>query len=130
MNTLLSISRVSLGDESSALLERLLSWLIRRASANEGALVVRKLCSALVAYFLQPKAQWSHCIRHLLCSFYAQSTVPETSIDEAPLSVDILQTLDVRIITALLWFATTLVEEAGKMGSDTVQTYGSVSLNH
>ncbi|MCJ1476811.1 hypothetical protein MMC13_005480 [Lambiella insularis] len=64
--------------------------------------------------------------------FYMQSAVLGDNSDGIPPSSDILQTLDVRTSITVLWLATTLTEEAGKMGSDTLQTqecHEKVALN-
>ena len=126
---LLISCRLSLGDDSSKLLETLLLWLIRLVSANERPMVVRKLCSALVAYFLQPAAEWTQCVRHVICCFYTSSAIPERDVTNLPPSMNLMQNLNNSQVIATLWFATTLVEEAGKLGSETIQTYGNVSLN-
>lgn len=121
--------RSSLGDDTTALLGRLLAWLVQLTSGKEGALVVRKLCSALVAYFLQPAAPWTQCIRHILSCFHANSAVSEDSVEQKQLSTDQIYQLDTSKVTTTLWFAISLVEEAGKIGFDSIQTYGNVSSN-
>ncbi|MCJ1404831.1 hypothetical protein MMC11_008057 [Xylographa trunciseda] len=114
---------LSLGDESSKLLETLLSWLIRLVSLNERPLVVRKLGSALVAQFFQPAAQWTRCVRHVICCFYTSSVMLEKDVDSLPPSSSMVQNLNASQVIATLWFATTLVEEAGKLGAETSQTH-------
>lgn len=118
-----------MGDDTTALLGRLLAWLVQLTSGKEGALVVRKLCSALVAYFLQPAAPWTHCIRHILSCFHANSAVSEDRVEQKQLSTDQIYQLDTSKVTTTLWFAISLVEEAGKIGFDSIQTYGNVSSN-
>ncbi|MCJ1394195.1 hypothetical protein MMC18_007073 [Xylographa bjoerkii] len=113
---------LSLGNNTSKLLETLLSWLIRLVAAKERPLVVRKLGSALVAHFLQPAAHWTRCVRHVICCFYTTSVLLETEIDKLPPTTNLIQNLNAFQIMATLWFATTLVEEAGKLGSETIQT--------
>ncbi|MCJ1247252.1 hypothetical protein MMC30_004466 [Trapelia coarctata] len=113
----------SLGRDTTALLVRLLTWLVQLTSGNEGALVVRKLCSALVAYFLQPAAAWTFCIRHILSCFQANSAVSEDSVKQTQLSTEQIYQLDTSKVTTALWFAISLVEEAGKIGFDSIQTH-------
>ena len=115
-------TRLSLGDNSSKLLETLLSWLLQLVSVNERPLVVRKLGSALVAHFLQPTAQWTRCVRHVICCFYVNSAIIEKDIDDLPPSTSLTQNLSAAQVIATLWFATTVVEEAGKLGFETIQT--------
>ncbi|KAL8985229.1 MAG: hypothetical protein Q9205_001008 [Flavoplaca limonia] len=54
--------------EVGQLLHRLLTWLTFRIKSNEGPLVIKKLCTALVAYFLRSSASWERCLLHLICS--------------------------------------------------------------
>ncbi|KAL9640903.1 MAG: hypothetical protein Q9204_000523 [Flavoplaca sp. TL-2023a] len=46
--------------EVAQLLHRLLTWLTFRIKSNEGPLVIKKLCTALVAYFLRSSASYKY----------------------------------------------------------------------
>ncbi|KZF19191.1 ARM repeat-containing protein [Xylona heveae TC161] len=97
------------------LLARLISWLVRLVSRNESALVVRKLCSTLVAFFLRPSVSWTRCLRHLVCSISAGDAILEDALDQYPPTPELLQRLSLQQIVAILWFSSTLAEEAGKV---------------
>jgi hypothetical protein len=88
---------------------------------SEGALVVRKLCSALVAYFLQFSTSWTNCVKHLICCLYSDKAVPYSALDEAPDVAVLLQTLSNPKAVAIFWFAATLVEEVGKTDSNSMK---------
>ena len=119
-----------MGNESPNLLGRLLLWLVKLVVANEGPLVVRKLCSALVAFYIQPTAPWKRCIRHVLLCFHAGTTIDENEAENLEISANMFDALGVPQMTTTIWFATALVEEASKMSSDTLQTYEDVSCDH
>ena len=131
-------------EDAAALLERLLSWLIRALQAGETDLIVQKMCSALVAYFLKPSAACDRCMRQLTCCLSAgkflgiESTRPPVlqpspyvlnspkadfrtyvGLSQFPPASEVLTTLSVLQLKAILWFSALLVEEAGK-----------ISLNH
>lgn len=120
--------RDSLNDEASAaLLDRLLLRLVQLVAAEEGALVKRKLCSALVTYLLCPSVSWDYCVKHILCCFYANTVIPVRTIDQYPLTSEMVQRLSAAQLLTSLWFVTTLVEEVGKTSSESIQTYAFVS---
>ena len=112
----------SLGDDNApVLLDRLLSWLVRLVAGGEGPLVTRKLCSTLVAYFMQPSVSWDRCIRHLLYCFYANIGVPNT-LDRYPPTTELISGLSQEQLITTVWFVTSLIEEVGKTSSDSIQT--------
>jgi len=77
--------------------------------------VAKKLCSALVAYLLQFPLLWPLSIRHLVCCLAAHKVCPPTAVDHTvQVGIDILS-LDPRRAYGVLWFATTLADEAGKL---------------
>ena len=108
----------------ASLLDRLLSWLVQLTIASESPIVVRKLCSALVAYTLQPSSTWNSCVRHLLCCFFKNTIVPSHEVSHLPSTAQISQQLATAQLVSSLWFIMTLVEEVGKMDPDSVQRYG------
>ena len=101
---------------------RLISWLVRLISQNETSLVVRKLCSALVAYFLRPSSAWEHCLRHLVCSLYSAQAVSPESLNNYPPTADLYPALSQVQAVTTLWFGSMLVEEVAKADNDSVQT--------
>lgn len=119
------LHRESLNDETATQLRNgLLSWAIRLVARAEGPLVVRKLCSALVAYFLRPSVVWDHCIRHLLCCFSTSDVITAGGLSQQASIEQIVRQLQPPQITCCLWFVSMLVEEVGKMSAKSIQTYG------
>ena len=110
---------------ASELLVRLLSWLIQLVSMNESAFVVKKLCSSLVAAFLQSDGQWHRCIRHVISCFYANRALEPSAVEnESAVTIDaLIDDVDVRYLVVTQWFATLLYEEVGTMSTDAVALY-------
>lgn len=114
----------SLNDEDAqSLLNTLVSWLVRCMENSEGALVVRKLCSALVTYFLQFSTSWQNCVKHLICCLYSGKALPYSALDEAPEIAVLVQGLSDSKAVAIFWFAAILVEEVGKTDSSSMKQY-------
>jgi hypothetical protein len=119
--------RVSIRDalspeEASALLDRLLLWLVRSVNSMEKALVVRKICASLVAYFLRPHVSWKHCVRHLICCFSVGDVVPPQNLSQHPSTAGLVMNLVPMQLTTALWFSTSLIEEVGKTNPASIQT--------
>ena len=111
-----------LDDEGAALLlDRLLLWLIRLVQAGEGPLVIRKLCTALVAYFLRPEASWKHCIRHIACCFAAGDVSSGHILSQSTPMATVIEGLNQAQLVTTMWFAAGLVEEVGKTDSSSIQ---------
>ena len=114
----LTLVRKSLIEEDAqVLLQNLVGWLIRCLGNGEGALVVRKLCSTLVAYFLQFSMSWTRCVRHLLYCFCQNEAMPYQSLAGAPDTPILIAELPHDKAIVLFWFASTLVDEVGKTDS-------------
>jgi formate hydrogenlyase subunit 4 len=88
---------------------------------------VRKLCSALVAFFIQSTTAWTYCVRHVVCCLQANNVVSTNTLKNLQLSSEQINRLSISQITTTLWFAMALVEEAGKLPFDSIQTYADVS---
>lgn len=116
------LCRKSLSQEDAeSLLETLISWLVRCVENSEGALVIRKLCSALVAYFLQFSTSWIDCVKHLVCCVYSGKLIPYASVhDQQDITSMVKGLSDLKAI-AILWFAAALVEEVGKTDSSSMK---------
>ncbi|KAJ5043171.1 uncharacterized protein L3040_004552 [Drepanopeziza brunnea f. sp. 'multigermtubi'] len=121
----------SLSDEDAqALLQTLIGWLIRCLQCSEGALVVRKLCSTLVAYFLQFSMSWENCVKHLMLCLFANEALPYSAVENAQDASVMVEKISksqpsrgVSKSVALLWFAATLVEEVGKTDSNSMKQH-------
>ena len=109
--------------DAISLLDRLIEWLIRLVDAGESQLVIRKLCSSLVAYYLRPAGRWTQCIRHLVLSFNEGRVVPNDTVTEGPKTGSVAAKLSPSCLMAMLWFAGGLVEEVGKTNAASIQTY-------
>ncbi|RQM06484.1 hypothetical protein DH86_00002304, partial [Scytalidium sp. 3C] len=108
-------------NDQQALLENLVGWLIRYTENNKGALVTRKLCSALVTYFLHFPETWTKCIRHLIYCLCIGQAVPYDSLESAPETSILLQSTPKVKGRAVLWFAAALAEEVGKTDSNLIK---------
>ena len=120
-------SRNSLSEEDAAsLFDRLISWLVRLVEATEKPLVLRKLCTSLVAYFLRPSVSWDHCIRHLICCFSVGNVVSSQSLSQYPSTAELVSKLNHLQRMTILWFCVCLIEEVGKTNAASAMTYESL----
>ena len=83
--------------------------------------MVRKLCSTLVAYFLQFSMSWTRCVRHLLYCLSQNGAFSYRSLAAAPDTPILIETLSHDKAIILFWFAATLVEEVGKTDSSAIK---------
>ncbi|KAL0931593.1 uncharacterized protein CTRU02_212547 [Colletotrichum truncatum] len=111
-------------NDASELLQNLMGWFVNSLDDGSGAMVIRKLSSALVTFFLSFPGQWELCIRHLCCSLSKGASLPLKSIDAAIDLPSLLQTLSPRKFQAALWFAGTLVDEASKVEMNSAKNMG------
>ncbi|OJD38829.1 importin 13 [Diplodia corticola] len=111
-------------DENAAneLLFRLIGWLVKLVSEGEKDLVTRKLCTTLVQFFLNGNVTWNHCARQLVCSFVKGEAVLTSDLEHYPPIDQLVGSLAVPQIIALLWFGSNLVEEVKRT------TYGTSVL--
>lgn len=101
-------------DDAKQLLQSLIGWFIRSLTDGSGALVLRKLASALVTFFVQFSHLWPDCIHHLLYSLDVGHAVPRDEAKNLPIS-DMLKSFDATKFLAAICFATVLVEEVAKI---------------
>jgi hypothetical protein len=109
-------------DDAKGLLQSLIGWLIKSLEDGSGALVVRKLCSALATYFIHFPHIWSRCILHLLHCLHDGRVIPVGDVDEGqrPDAVDqhtsyvLAGEMPLIKVQAVIWFAANLVEDVGK----------------
>ena len=83
--------------------------------------MLKKLCSALVSYFLRLPSKWQRCIRHLLTSLNHGEVVPVTCLDQVASTEHLLASLNYSQIIVSLWFSAGLVEEVGKIDSSSMK---------
>jgi hypothetical protein len=108
--------------DAKALLDQLIDWLIRHADPMIGPLVVRKLCSTLVVYFLHFSSLWPNCVKHLIQSMCIGKAIPVESLDRTPDIMVLVERLTPQKASAVLWFCTALAEEVGKTDANHIKT--------
>ncbi|RDW70210.1 putative importin 13 protein [Coleophoma crateriformis] len=104
-------------EEARGLLQNLINWLIQSLEAPGGPLVVKKLCSVLVAYFMHFSESWTQCVKHIILSLSANNGVPYDAVDSALDTANLMEGLSDAKLLAIFWFSTALVEEVGKTDS-------------
>jgi hypothetical protein len=100
--------------DAEILLSRLIGWLIRCIDELAGPLVIRKLCSTLVVYFLHFSSSWTRCVQHIIYSLCTGESVPTAALGQAPSVSVLVRMLPVEKALAALWFSTALADEVGK----------------
>ncbi|KAH7349545.1 armadillo-type protein [Plectosphaerella cucumerina] len=98
------------------LLANLLGWLRTSLVNGAGTMVVRKLTSALVTFFLHFPSLWRHCVQDLCAALSPGNTRPPV---QGSTGLDRLGVLDSHRLRVILWFSSALVEEVGKIDSNT-----------
>ncbi|RAL67764.1 hypothetical protein DID88_008494 [Monilinia fructigena] len=114
----------SLKDEDAqVVLQRIIGWLVKCLNSGCGPLVVRKLCTTLVTYFLHFSGSWARCIAHLTYCLCLGEAVPYHKLEDAPAMTVLAQNLPDDKNLAILWFSATLVEEVGKTDSNSMKQH-------
>lgn len=127
MRELLADSCGRMGSESVTeedvpiLRDRLIGWLINVASTNSSQMVIKKLCSTSVVFFLRFPESWQNLIRHVVCSLCLGRVVPVEELERLPTSDLLLRKADSRSKITALWFTAILVEEVGKVDGKNVK---------
>jgi len=98
-----------------SLLTKLLDWFMRCVEANDSPLVLRKLCSTLVTYFMLPNATWTTAIRHIICCLQLRQALPKQMLERCPPTKDLLQLLRPAQLQLLLIFVTDLAVDAARI---------------
>lgn len=110
-------------EDAASLLHRLIHWLVRLVNDGEGALVIKKLCTSLVAYFLRPSITWQKCIRHLIVCLNQGNVVPgDHSVMLETSSRVVIESLSESQLLAVLWFAGGLAEEVKQANAASLRT--------
>ncbi|KAK1598807.1 armadillo-type protein [Colletotrichum navitas] len=104
--------------------QNLVGWFVKSLDDGSGAMVIRKLSSALVTFFLCFPAQWEFCIRHLCCSLSEGSALPQERVEGSIDMSYVLETLHSRKLQAALWFSGSLVDEAAKIEMNSAKHMG------
>ena len=106
-------------DDLQQLQATLLNWTVQLASRGESILVLRKLCSVLVGFFMLAKVDWRLCIRHIIVCFrHGQVFDTETAVTMYPSAhplADLLESLSIKQKDFVLAFTTSLTEDAARV---------------
>ena len=94
--------------EAASLLDRILEHLVRLVGHGESALVVKKLCNALIAYYLLPSTTWQQPVFDLMVSLANGQGIVIGDLSH----LEIAKSLGNFQLLAILWFAMGLAEEA------------------
>ena len=76
--------------------------------------MTKKLCSALVTFFVHFSHLWPSCVRHFLYCLDVGHGTPVESLDDALPTDSLVAKLDRQKLRVAIWFATSFVEEVGK----------------
>ncbi|KAL2156546.1 hypothetical protein VTH82DRAFT_1291 [Thermothelomyces myriococcoides] len=135
LTLIIKLNRDSSGlseDDAKTLLENIISWTIQSLADGAGSFVVKKLCTALVTFFMHFSHLWPNCIRHFIHCLDLGRGAPVGSLDDA-LPTDILVgKLDRHKLRLAIWLATSLVEEVGKTDMSApkfIQVHGRLVKN-
>ena len=107
--------------DAKALLSQLINCLIRCLDQMAGPLVIKKLCSTLVVYFLHFSSLWPMCVKHLIHSLCIGEAVPTEWLEEAPETTTLVKKLSIEKASAALWFSMALAEEVGKADANHIK---------
>ncbi|KAI1826185.1 armadillo-type protein [Xylaria intraflava] len=111
-------------DDALSVLQSLITWLTRSLNDGSGPIVIRKLCSALVTYYIHYSHTWPKCVHHLLHCLGRNVTVPAEEPTDALPSEQVIQGLDTQRFLAATWFATSLAEETEKVDTKSTKYIG------
>ncbi|KAF6822298.1 importin 13 [Colletotrichum plurivorum] len=110
--------------DASELLQNLLGWFVKSLDDGSGSIVIRKLCSALVTFFLCFPARWELCVRHLCCCLAEGGPLAQDDIAANINLSTVLETLHQRKLQAALWFSAALVDEVVKVEMNSAKHLG------
>jgi hypothetical protein len=99
------------------------------------AFVLRKLCSTLVAYFVQPTSDWLFPVRDVLASIFQPELqrVTQLGTPEVELLVPPMKTITYEQLRGVLWLSLSLVEDALRSdprGIDGSETHFHAQTRH
>ncbi|KAK0673919.1 putative importin [Cercophora samala] len=124
LTLIVKLNRDSAGlneDDAKLLLENIITWTIQSLSDGAAPFVTKKLCSALITYFVLFSHVWPACVRHFIYCLDIGRGVPVENLDDA-LSTEILVgNLDSQKLKVAIWFVTSLVEEVGKTDMNSIK---------
>jgi hypothetical protein len=119
------------GDDALQLLSALIKWLLESLEDGSGALVVRKLTSALATFFLHFHRLWTPCVRHLVFCLAAhrpcalEDTTRASGLAEE--AQDHIRALSQTKMQAAIWFLETVADDATRVDMNSPMQCVSVS---
>lgn len=108
-------------NEAESVLSQILSWLVIGIQRGCTPLVIRKLCSTLVVYFLHFSASWPLPVKHLVLCLCAREYVSQNDIADSPPVQQLASQLSPAEALTALWFTQTLAEEVGKTDGNNIK---------
>jgi hypothetical protein len=102
---------------------KLVGWLVRLINEDAPPLVVKKLCSTLVVFFIRFAEAWAGCIRHIICCLAAGRAGSVEEFTDMPPSAQLLASMKPNAKLAALWFSAILVEEVGKVDTKNIKNH-------
>ncbi|KAI9882710.1 MAG: hypothetical protein M1823_005545 [Watsoniomyces obsoletus] len=112
----------TLDDEGrQEVLQRLLDHFVRLTFEDDAPLVLKKLCSALVMFFLRFPLVWSQCVMDVLL-LVCKEWIPPAERDDDLLQMmdDLTMWVEHWQLEIVLWFCSTLAEEVGKTDAESI----------
>jgi hypothetical protein len=101
-------------DDAQTILQTLVGWLLKSLENGSGAIVIRKLCTALVTHFIHFSHLWPLCVRDVLYCLHLNQSEALKDAKNAPPMDQLIAVLTPQKSVAAMWFATSLAEEAEK----------------
>ena len=108
-------------DDAKELLLNIVGWTLQSLVDGSGAFVTKKLCSALVTFFIHFSQIWPGCLQHFIYCLDIGRSTPVEALDDALQTNVIVGNLDQPKLKVAIWLATSLVEEVGKIDMNTTK---------
>lgn len=99
---------------SKELVQTIINWVIQSLAEGSAAFVTKKLCAALVTYFIHFPHFWTHSLRHFIYCLDIGHATPLDRLDDNFPTAPLVESLDPQKLKVAIWFAMSLVEEVGK----------------
>ncbi|KAK3368200.1 armadillo-type protein [Podospora didyma] len=101
-------------DEAKGLIENIVGWVLQSLADGSGAFVTKKLCSALVTYFIHFSHLWPSCVRHFVSCLDIGRAFPPDALDDTLPTKELVLKLNGQQTKLAVWFIASLVDEVGK----------------
>lgn len=107
------------GGNDEGLFDKVMSRYVQLIEEKDSAMVIRKLCSALVAYYLRPKVTWDRIVMHLVERLAKAQNRFGNPVNEE--FAELIQRLDDNQLFSMLWFVETLVHDLALVDTSSLQ---------